>query len=126
MRWLPDGICSACVSLCLAMSGAGLAQGMVDPTRPPGFAEPAGTAASPVQSGEPVLQAVVLEANRKYAVISGQIVRLGESYAGARLVQISESEVTLRDGKDMKKLKLVPGIDKRPSRTATAAKGGAR
>jgi hypothetical protein len=119
---------SRILSICLLLSGGGqaIAQGLSDPTRPSDFLggdSPAGIAGD---TGEPVLQAVVLERNRKYAIISGQIVKLGGLYDGARLVQIGDSEVVLRNGPDVKRLKLLSGIDKKPARAVVRSREGVR
>lgn len=101
----------------LPAAGAGVAQVLSDPTRPPD-ANDAGGAAEYSSGAGPVLQAVVVERDRKFALIGGQMVRLGDKYDGATLTQISESQVTLRKGRDTKVLKLIPGIDKTPATVA--------
>jgi len=86
------------------------AQGLTDPTRPPGaLATAAGEA---VVSG-PVLQSVMLSPTRKVAMISGEVVVLGGRYGSARLVKLSESEAVLRDGAEVTVLKLFPLVEKR-------------
>jgi len=101
----------------LLAAKAGSAQLLSDPTRPPEVND-AGVATAHSVADGPVLQAVVLERDRKFALISGQTVRLGGKYDGATLTQISESQVTLRSGKGTKVLKLIPGIDKKTGNTA--------
>ena len=93
------------------------AQALVDPTRPPSAT--AGVAIPGARG--PVLQSVLIGRGRNYAVIDGQIVRLGGEYAGAKLVAISESEVTLRTGASTKVLRLFPGIEKKSASGAGQA-----
>ncbi len=95
-------------------SGAAMtatAQGLTDPTRPPGAL--ATTAGEGVYSGGPVLQSVMLSPGRKVAVISGEMVVLGGRYGSARLVRLSESEAVLKDGAETTVLKLFPLVEKR-------------
>lgn len=99
------------------------AQGLPDPTRPPGaLATTSGDAAA---AGGPVLQSVMLSPGRKMAMISGETVVLGGRYGSARLVKLTESEAVLKDGAETTVLKLFPLVEKRmagevkktPSRT---------
>jgi MSHA biogenesis protein MshK len=100
----------------LLMSAAtplSLAENFPDPTRPPaslGLAR-AGAIATPASG--PVLQSVLISPRRMVAIISGQSVRLGEKFGEARVVKITESEVLLRNGKELQTLKLFPGMEKR-------------
>jgi len=102
----------------------GLAQGLVDPTRPawaagqPGAVEeaPAGTQ----------LQSVLISSRRRLAVINGATVPLGGMVGEARLVKISETEVVLKKGEETEVLKLYPGIDKQPVKRGTARHGGSK
>ena len=90
------------------------AQALTDPTRPP--------QANAASSGEPQdtpgtqLQSVLISSGRKIAVINGATVPLGGMVGEARVVKITESEVTLKKGDETEVLKLFPGVDKQPSR----------
>lgn len=76
------------------------AQTLPDPTRPPpgldrGVAEPG------AGDGVPRLQSVLIARHaggRHVAVIDGQTVRLGETFKGARLAQVSADAVLLVRG----------------------------
>lgn len=81
-----------------------------DPTRPSSASAVA--VGGSIGSG-PVLQSVLISPGRRVAVISGQTVRVGDKVAEARVVRISETEVQLDDGKEIKILKLYPPIGKR-------------
>jgi MSHA biogenesis protein MshK len=96
-------------ALTLAPLAAG--QGMSDPTRPPAsFRSGHDASFQPATSG-PVLQSVLVAPDRKVAVISGQTVSLGEKFGDARVVKITESEVTLTGSNGMQTLKLFPGVE---------------
>jgi MSHA biogenesis protein MshK len=89
------------------------AQTLSDPTRPPNAVDQADDGSG---SRGPVLQSVVIGPDIKYAVIGGQTVKLGGEYAGARLVQITDSEVVLKSGEGTTVLKLFPSIEKKARR----------
>lgn len=94
-----------------AVAIAETAQRLPDPTRPPAAAlqslpgAGAGAAAADVL---PQLQSVMLGAagSRRIAVIDGQSVRVGESFRGARVVRIADSEVELQRGRERQVLHL--------------------
>lgn len=90
------------------------AEALPDPTRPvdSGAAQ---TSASGADSG-PVLQLIRISKNRKAsAIIDGQSVQVGDSFGGARVVKISETQVVLKSGNVYNTLKLFPGVEKNPS-----------
>ena len=93
---------------CGGIAAPAFAQQLQDPTRPPASM---GQAADAVAEG-PVLQSVLIGPDRKVAIISGQALRLGERFNGARLVSITDTQVVLRNGGEVQTLKLFPDIDK--------------
>ena len=104
------------LSVLIILIGSGMAavagaQGMADPTRPPGALY--APAADGVSAGGPVLQSVMLSQGRKVAVISGEMVVLGGRYGSARLVKLTESEAVLKNGAETTVLKLFPLVEKR-------------
>jgi len=102
----------------LAAAAGAAAQGLADPTRPPGgIAEAAETTAA----GGPVLQSVMLSPSRKVAVISGEMVAVGGRYGSSRLVSLTETEAVLKNGGETTVLRLHPLVEKRA--TGTDAKG---
>lgn len=110
-------------ALILGFCGAAAAgaQGMTDPTRPPGgMAAAAGDEA--VSTG-PVLQSVMLSPGRKVAMISGEIVVLGGRYGSARLVKLTESEAVLKNGPETTVLRLFPLVEKRVAGSAKNSAG---
>jgi MSHA biogenesis protein MshK len=106
------GLCASFLLLAPAT-----AQQLRDPTRPPTQIEEGEGA---VSEG-PVLQSVLIAPDRKVAIISGQAVKLGEQFNGARVVSISETQVVLRSGTEVQTLKLFPDIDKQRSSAKTGA-----
>ena len=93
---------------CTIMTGA--AQGLTDPTRPPGAL--AQTAEATGAAGGPVLQSVMLSPERKVAVISGEMVVLGGRYGASRLVRLTESEAVLKNGAETTVLRMYPLVEK--------------
>jgi MSHA biogenesis protein MshK len=95
----------------LATYGAAHAEQLRDPTRPParlflagGVAPGAAAAAS-----APQLQSVLIgrqAGGRHVAVIDGETVRLGDSFRGARVVRMTQTEVELMRGRERQVLKL--------------------
>jgi MSHA biogenesis protein MshK len=95
------------------------AQALVDPTRPPNA--PSGEAdAIPVG---PQLQSILIASNRRLAIIDGTTVTVGGMVGEAKVVRITETEVTLQNGDETAVLKLYPGVDKQPIKRG--AKGAA-
>jgi MSHA biogenesis protein MshK len=107
---------STALFLCAVSSGAAWAQGISDPTRPPGGLAESSEA---VGSGGPVLQSVMLSPTRKVAVISGEMVVLGGRYGSSRLVRLTETEAVLKNGADVTVLRLHPQVDKRAAGSGT-------
>ncbi len=106
------------VVLALFTAGQGFAaENLPDPTRPPSALAPAGQ-----PSGEeilkappplPVLQSVMLSANRKAALISGQTVLLGGKFGDLRLVKLTPDEAVLKGEDGVQVLKFFPDVEKK-------------
>ncbi|MES2024955.1 MAG: hypothetical protein V4448_05305 [Pseudomonadota bacterium] len=94
----------------LSLSLTASAQQLQDPTRPSGVNDLGGAMSA---DGGPVLQSVLISSGRRVAVISGQTVKLGEQFGGARVVKIVENEVVLRNGNELQTLKLFPSLGKK-------------
>ena len=60
----------------------------------------------------PVLQSVSFASGRRTAIISGQNVRTGSKVGEARVIRISETEVVLKTGNSLQRLKLFPDVEK--------------
>ena len=101
-------VCAAGCGLLLASLAH--AQELPDPTRPPASLNPA-AAGGAAATSTPVLQSVKISPRRKSAIISGREVKLNEKFGNARVVRITETEVVLRNGRNVQKLKLFPDVD---------------
>lgn len=87
------------------------AQALVDPTRPPASLGMRGDPAPGAGDGLPRLQSVLISpraGGRQVAVIDGETVRLGDSYKGARVARMSQTEVVLVRGRERQVLRLDP------------------
>ena len=98
-------------------------QGIGDPMRPPAGISAAAPDSAAAKSGAPELQSVIISPTRRIAIISGQSVALNEKFGESRVVKITETEVTLRNGQDIQVLKLYPNVDKQ---RLDAARGEAK
>ena len=83
------------------------AQSLADPTRPPAALD----ASRPDAAGDglPRLQSVLISpraGGRRVAVIDGETVRLGDSFRGARVARMSQTEVELVRGRERQVLRL--------------------
>lgn len=98
----------ALLLLMLASAGAGAgAQEVQDPTRPPaGLLHPA---AGRSEAGGPHVQSILIgraPGGRRVAVIDGEMVRVGDRVAGARVIAINAAGVQLQRGGKQERLKL--------------------
>lgn len=95
----------------LGWSDASFAEMLADPTLPPAtMAADAGVTAT----ASPVLQSVTLGAGRKSAMISGQVVKVGEKFGDATLVSVSDHEAILRNpDRSLQTLSLYPNVEKK-------------
>jgi MSHA biogenesis protein MshK len=103
-----------------------MAEALNDPTRPPASLGVGQETNSQVADSGPVLQSVLVSSGRKVAVISGQAVSLGGKFGDSRLVKITESEVTLLNGKNLQTLKLFPSVEKRMISSRTSPQADSR
>lgn len=94
------------------LASAAVAQVLKDPTRPPasllGAAKGAPGTAAPQG---PHLQSILIArtpGGRHVAVIDGETVRLGDSFRGARVERMTQTEVVLSKGGKKQVLKLFP------------------
>ncbi len=92
------------------LSSLAFPEEMQDPTQSPGDVAVAG---GTVATG-PVLQSVMMSSGRKVAVISGQVLRVGEKFGEATLVRVTDQDVSLRhaDG-SVEVLKMHPAVEKK-------------
>jgi len=110
------------------MPSSAFAEGLKDPTRPPTSIGMQSTSDVTLDSAAsmPVLQSVLISPGRVVAIISGQTVKLNDQFGSARVIKIAETEVVLRDGKNLQTLKLFPNIEKKASNDKPDGKAGNR
>lgn len=106
------------VMVALSTAGQGGAvENLPDPTRPPSVLAPegqsGGEATLKAPPPLPVLQSVMLSANRKAALISGQTVLLGGKFGDLRLVKMTHDEVVLKGEGGVQVLKFFPDVEKK-------------
>lgn len=105
----------ACLALLPVMAGAASsawAQGhLSDPTKP---ALAGMLPSAVVEESERALrlETVLISNQRKMAIISGQTYQLGQTIAGAKLIAVSETGVTLEQGGQRRNLALYPEVRK--------------
>jgi MSHA biogenesis protein MshK len=107
---------STLAAIALASSFASqraLAEQLLDPTRPPAAlgVRAEGSGAPNAGDGLPRLQSILISPRpngRQVAVIDGETVRLGDSYKGARVARMTQTEVELVRGRERQVLRLEP------------------
>ncbi|MBC3807572.1 MSHA biogenesis protein MshK [Undibacterium seohonense] len=92
------------------------AQNLPDPTRPP-VSLLQSDAGVVVPTG-PILQSILISPQRKIAIIDGQTVKLNGKVGNQTLVNISETEVVLKSGKQLQTLSLHPDLIKKKNRAS--------
>lgn len=98
------------IGLLVLAGSAAAAPGLPDPTRPPtGFGAATEPLRTTVATG-PVLQSVLISPTRTVAVINGKSLKVGEQFGAARIVKISENEVVMQDGRQVRTLRIFPNI----------------
>ena len=105
----------------LMLGGGGLnvvlADSLADPTRPTSewlAAQPPAPGAEAVAQVAPSgLQVLVLGPTRKFAIIDGQLVRLGETYKGAKLVGFHADGVVMQKDGSKEMLSMSPAAIKK-------------
>ena len=97
---------------CTLLAGGAVAQALQDPTRPPAsLMAPVKGAPVAVAPEGPHLQSILIArtpGGRHVAVIDGETVRLGDSFKGARVERMTQTEVVLSKGGKKQVLKLFP------------------
>lgn len=89
------------------------AQVLADPTRPPDAAQTAGAASV----AGPVVQSIIIGPGRKRAaIIGGERVEIGDSYAGATVARITDAGVLLKGSEGEEFLPASVGVEKSPSK----------
>ncbi|OBV38257.1 hypothetical protein [Janthinobacterium psychrotolerans] len=99
----------AALALLAALLPQAMAQGLVDPTRPPDAPLPGNQAGAIDRRVAPQLQSVlVASSGRRVAVIDGRTVRVGDKVGAASVAAIGDTTVSLQRGKKIETIRLYP------------------
>src|SRR5258706_1250563 len=109
---------------CLGKAGRMMAAGepgqaLVDPTGPPSAAASGSGAQDELPAGRQ-LQSILFSGGRKLATVDGTTAPLGGMIGNARVVKITETEVTLRTGDETEVLKLYPAVNRQAVKRAAS------
>ena len=90
---------------------------MADPTQPAAewlAAQPKAPGAPVVEAdtAPPLLQMLLVGPSRKYAIIGGQVLKIGDTYNGSTVVAIKSDSVVLQSNDVMQTLQMHPAIEK--------------
>lgn len=108
------------------------AQGLRDPTLPPwGSGSGGGSGAAPVRGLQGPLSVLVVD-GKPYLVVGTRLYAQGQQLGAARIERITETEVWLREGRNLRKISNFVGIQRRnvtstaeaPACGASAARPG--
>jgi hypothetical protein len=115
----------AALALVVSCLSPAWGQALSDPTRPPQAwlaAQPkgAGTPAAAEQEVVPQLQSLLIGPSRRYAIIDGQLLGVGDTFRDARVVAVRPAGVVLRSERGTQTLRLFPDIEKRPVKPVAA------
>jgi len=102
-------------------------QPLSDPSRPPPayLAAPpkgAGTSAAEIER-PPQLQSLLIGPSRKYAIIDGQLVGVGDAFRDGRVVAVTSAGVVLSSERGKETLSMFPNVQKHPVKPAAADTG---
>lgn len=114
------------VAALLLASWAAVAEELPDPTRPAvdlggGNGGAGAETETPAQRPKEGLQTIIIAPGHRIAVINGQTVPLGGSYAGAKLIEIREDSVVLQGAQGTKVMELFPKVNIRKNKAASQA-----
>ena len=99
------GVCFLCY-ICLlfsAYSSPGIAESLIDPTRPPSELSVSGAPSD--------LQSIIISPKRRAAIINGQTVELGGKAGDVKLIEVKEGSVVLQGAKGRQVLTLFPNVN---------------
>lgn len=119
----------AIAALALGCLSPAWGQALSDPTRPPQAwldAQPK-VAGAPAAEQEvvPQLQSLLIGPSRRYAIIDGQLLGVGDTFRDARVVAVRPAGVVLRSKRGTQTLRLFPDVEKRPVKPVAADAEGA-
>jgi len=98
--------------LILLVPLSGLAQALIDPTRPPRELLEGGDSLGPEPGSSPA-QVVIISNDRRQATINGKTVPLGGRYGEATLVQITDNELVLKKADSTEVIRLYSLVNRK-------------
>lgn len=102
------------VTMQMSLAGQALAQSMRDPTIPPTAALPAQPASGAQGTAETLGSlSVIVRDGRSYVVMGTRLYAQGQMLGQARIERIAETEIWLREGKQLRKVQLFSGVTRR-------------
>ena len=120
---------NSCMALlALVASSSAHAQALSDPMRPPAqwlATQSKGDSAGGSLGAEslPQLQSVLISPSRRYAIVEGQLVGVGDAFLDGKVIAVHASEVVMRSERGTQTLKLFPDVNLRPSQSAATGQG---
>ncbi len=103
--------------LCLSLPGFAADIGK-DPTQPPASLGSVGTADTNAEFTQ--VQSITLNKNQRYAMINGDMVKVGDTISAGRIVQITENGVWIKAGNEVTHLPMFPNVAKRTTTKRTS------
>lgn len=97
------GLGAIMISLAMLLASTAVIAEVDDPMRPP---SPSPTPAEPDSATDWTLSSILISENRRLAVINGQVLRVGESVDGARLIRIDVGVAVIRHARGQETLSL--------------------
>lgn len=112
---MADGVMRVHALVFLIWAGSVAAADLGDPTRPaPGFNLQAESEEAP-REAPLVVNTLFLMGTRPYALVDGQVVRVGDRLEAGRVVKINEHGVWLKTPTGSRQLELLPDVQKTPT-----------
>jgi hypothetical protein len=98
----------------MSTNGLAVAQSLRDPTLPPAAALPAQPASGASGTAEAMGPLSIIARNGKSFVVMGtRLYAQGQMLGQARIERIAETEIWLREGKQLRKVQLFSGVTRR-------------
>ena len=112
--WRHPALRQLSAAMLMSMTGLALAQSSRDPTIPPAAAMPAQPASGPSGAAEAVGPlSVIVRNGRSFVVMGTRLYAQGQMLGKARIERISETEIWLSEGKQLRKVQLFSGVTRR-------------
>ena len=123
MNPLPTLARSCLAGTLVLLAWAAPAQEARDPTMAP--PEASALPGEPGKATPPVGMAVVVQDGKPHLVVGTRLVAVGQKVGNARLERITETEIWLRDGKQLRKVQRFSGIQRSVAQASAPCKAPA-